>query len=161
MSTFKRICREAEAEIRHHAKDTEPAEEIIYRRAKERARRSGVPISFVWDDPAGLGYFALVPYFEAARQPGARCLNCLHPFDNDPGTQLEHRIPPDNERDWPRLHVRNIWIACKRCNGIKHRKDLYAWLDSEWEHQQLAVGERKAEIANDPFAATLQPGMLL
>ena len=59
------------------------------------------------------------------------CQGCGHPFVNERDIQLDHIEPPRSEKDWARLHTRNLRLACASCNGTKGKKVFSEWLDEQ------------------------------
>lgn len=131
---FARLCRDCEQREKNERKNEDRPLGIIRGRANERAKKSGVPLDFIW---VNMNYRSLVAKYAglllALAQGDAYCQSCGHHFDNERDIQIEHRAPPRHPQDWARLHARNLDFLCTACNGTKTDKVYEAWLDEQEE----------------------------
>jgi len=100
-----------------------------------------------------MNYRSLVPLYRAACVSGAACLNCGHVFKNERDVELEHIEPARHDRDWARLHARNLRISCGSCNRTKAQKPFVRWLDEQEEARLSNLLEAKTGTTT----ITLQP----
>lgn len=93
-----------------------------------------------------MNYRALVPLLRAMMTPEGLCLACGHAFVNERDIQIEHIEPPRDDKDWARLHARNLRLCCGSCNRTKGKKSFLEWLD-EQEGARLSNLEHPTESA--------------
>lgn len=148
VSDFSRVCRDCEQIERNEHKNADRPLAIIEQRAASRATKSGVPKTFIMTN---MNYRSLVPVLRAMMTTEGLCTSCGHGFLNERDIQLEHREAPRHDRDWARLHARNIGIACASCNRRKAKRTYAQWLDDE-EDARLsneAQGSPEMSIGED------------
>lgn len=145
---FSPICRDCEQKARNEIKNTDRPKAIIEQRARSAATKASTGFDFFWTT---MNYRALVPVLRAMMTPEGLCQGCGHKFINERDIQIEHLEAPRTEKDWARLHARNLRLGCGSCNRTKGKKLFAEWLD-EQEGARLSnangskVEERKAEI---------------
>ena len=125
---FDPDCRDCQQKIRNEQKNTDRPLAIIRQRAATIARRSGESTEFALTQ---LNYAALVPVLRALMTPEGLCQSCGHQFLNERDIQIEHLEPPRHQRDFARLHARNIRLGCGSCNRTKGSKPYAVWLDEQ------------------------------
>lgn len=125
---FDPVCRDCRQKERNDRKNADRALSIIGDRASSHARKAGVAKVFFM---VNMNYVALVAVLRAMMTSEGVCLCCGHPFVNERDIQIEHREPPRHQRDWARLHARNLGLACASCNRTKASKPYALWLDEQ------------------------------
>lgn len=125
---FSPICRDCEQKQRNEKKNADRPRAIIEQRAKSAATKAGSSFEFFW---TVMNYHSLVPVLRAMLTPEGLCQGCGHKFINERDIQIEHLEPPRDEKDWARLHTRNLRLFCASCNGTKGKKPFIEWLDEQ------------------------------
>ena len=128
VSRFNPYCKDCEQKERNETKNADRPKAIIEQRARSAARKAGTSLDFIW---TGMNYRALVPVLRMMMTPEALCQGCGHEFLNERDIQIEHLEPPRHEKDWARLHARNLRLSCASCNRTKSKKPFAQWLDEQ------------------------------
>jgi hypothetical protein len=63
-----------------------------------------------------------------ALDPEGGCPCCGRACQGERDIALAYRYPPRSERDWARLHTRNMFVLCASCEQEQRGKDLETWL---------------------------------
>lgn len=131
---FKKVCRACDQIERNERKNADRPLAIIRGRAQQAAHKAAIGTEFFMTD---MNYYGLVPLMRILMADEGRCLNCGHAFINERDIQIEHIRPPRHNRDWARLHARNLRLFCGSCNKGKSDKVFDDWLD-EMEEARLS-----------------------
>jgi hypothetical protein len=91
-----------------------------------------------------MNYRSLVPVLRAMMTEGC-CQSCGHEFVNERDIQIEHLEPPRGEKDWARLHARNLRMSCGSCNRTKGDKPFYQWLDEQEDARVSNLWSNRSE----------------
>src|SRR5215467_11391956 len=103
---------------------------IIKARVQMAAQNAGTTLEFFWRD---MNYRSLVTPFRELMRPDEICLNCGRPFENALAIEIGYRYPPRHEKDFARLHTRNVFLACSACIIAKANKEYDDWLREQWD----------------------------
>jgi hypothetical protein len=125
---FSPCCRDCEQKERNEKKNADRPKSIIEQRARAAASKAGISFEFVWTQ---MNYRSLVPEMRAAMSDEGSCPSCGHKFLNERDIQIEHGDPPRFEKDWARIHRRNLRLVCGSCNRTKGSKPHAEWLDEQ------------------------------
>jgi hypothetical protein len=128
VATFCRICRDCEQKARNEKKNADRPRAIIEQRAAVAATKVGVARDFFM---VQMNYRALIPELRALMSKEGLCKACGHSFLSERDIQIEHIEPTRFDKDWARLHARNIRLCCGSCNRTKGQKSFDQWLDEQ------------------------------
>jgi 5-methylcytosine-specific restriction endonuclease McrA len=126
--SFGRICKDCEQKARNEKKNADRPRAIIEQRASVAASKVGATREFFMIQ---MNYRALIPELRALMSNEGLCKGCGHDFINERDIQIEHIEPIRFDKDWARLHARNIRLFCASCNGTKGHKPFGQWLDEQ------------------------------
>ena len=146
--SFSPDCRDCEQRKRNEKKNEDRPLAIIQQRARTAAQKCGESFTFVWEQ---MNYRGLVQELRAMLSPGAVCLCCGHAPTNESDIHIEHLEPPRHEKDWARLHARNLRLTCASCNRTKGHKPYAQWLD-EQEGARLSNLDQPTSVEEPPEA---------
>jgi hypothetical protein len=110
------------------------------------ARKAGVSFEFFWTQ---MNYRSFVPYLRAMMTPEGLCHGCGHPFVNERDIQVEHLEAPRFEKDWARLHARNLRLSCGSCNLTKGKKPFAEWLDEQEGARLSNLGPSSLQVKSE------------
>lgn len=128
LTRFAVRCLDCETKERNERKNEDRPLWIVRERARRYARKYGVSFDFMW---INMNWRSLVPMYRAMRTEEGLCTSCAHPFDSEPDVQFDHICPMRSDKDYARLHARNIAIRCSSCNRGKADKPYDEWLDQQ------------------------------
>lgn len=131
---FDPRCRFCQQKERNERKNEDRPTAIVRDRAATRAHKAGVSVEFFM---VNMNYRALIPDLRTALSGEGLCHNCGEAYAGQGDVHIEHIRPPRDERDWERLHARNLRLLCGSCNRVKGRKEFDPWLE-EMEAARLA-----------------------
>ncbi len=154
--SFRPICRDCEQKIRNEKKNADRPRAIIEQRTRTAAAKAAASFDFVWTQ---LNYRALVPVLRAMMTPEGLCQCCGHQFDNERDIQIEHLEPPRFEKDWARLHARNLRLSCGSCNRTKGKKPYAEWLDEQEGARLSNLGPSSAPQQSQTMELWQQPSL--
>jgi len=126
--SFSPICRDCEQKERNKKKNIDRPKAIIEQRARSAASKAGESFEFFWTQ---MNYRSLVSEMRAAMSDEGTCPSCGHKFLNERDIQIEHGDPSRFQKDWARLHRRNLRLVCASCNRTKGTKSHADWLDEQ------------------------------
>jgi hypothetical protein len=146
------VCRDCEQKARNEKKNADRPLAIIQARAGRAATKAGRTREFFWTQ---MNYRSLVPVLRALMTPDGLCTACGHDFVNERDIQIEHIEAPRSDKDWARLHARNLRFSCGSCNQTKGAKPFAQWLD-EQEGARLSNLEQPSAGFEDAAPFTTQ-----
>jgi 5-methylcytosine-specific restriction endonuclease McrA len=126
--SFSTRCKACEQKLRNEKKNEDRARAIVEQRARTAATKAEQSFPFFWEQ---MNYKSLVAPLRAFMSPEGTCQACGPPFVNERDVQIEHIEPQRTEKDWARLHARNLRFTCGSCNRAKGRTPYNLWLDEQ------------------------------
>jgi HNH endonuclease len=144
--SFSPRCRDCEQKKRNEKKNTDRPKAVIEQRARSAASKASTSFDFFWIQ---MNYRALVPELRALMTDEGLCKGCGHRFMNERDIQIEHIEPPRFEKDWARLHARNLRLVCGSCNRTKGNKPNSEWLDEQEGARLSNLKRPNSEVKNE------------
>jgi hypothetical protein len=154
--SFSPRCRDCEQKLRNEKKNADRPRAVIEQRTRTAAAKAAVNFDFVWTQ---LNYRALVPVLRAMMTQEGLCQCCGHQFLHERDIQIEHLEPPRFEKDWARLHARNLRLSCGSCNRTKGKKPYAEWLDEQEGARLSNLGPSNPQQKSETMELWQQPSL--